>query len=81
MFSVLKAPLAYTPSLPSQRKNRSQAVHFMFPTRVGAGATQETPEELHCQDDEHQESVEKHRSVMCELVSVLWLPLNTSFAN
>uniref|UniRef100_A0A3B5L308 Solute carrier family 22 member 23 n=1 Tax=Xiphophorus couchianus TaxID=32473 RepID=A0A3B5L308_9TELE len=53
----------------------------MFPTRAGTGATQETPEELHCQDDEHQEPVEKHCGAMCELVSVLWLPLNTSFAH
>lgn len=48
----------------------------MFPTRAGAGAAQETPEELHCQDDEHQEPVEKHCGAVCQLVSVslrLWL--------
>lgn len=42
----------------------------MFPTRAGAGAAQETPEDLHCQDDEHQEPVEKHCGAVCQLVSV-----------
>lgn len=59
-------------SLPPE-KERSQGVHFMFPTRAGAGAAQETPEELHCQDDEHQEPVEKHCGAVCQLVSVLRL--------
>lgn len=44
----------------------------MFPSRAGAGVTQETSEELHCQDDEHQEPVEKHCGVMRELVSVFF---------
>lgn len=59
-------------SLPPE-KERSQGVRFMFPTRAGAGAAQETPEELHCQDDEHQEPVEKHCGAVCQLVSVLRL--------
>lgn len=42
----------------------------MFPTRTGAGAAQETPEDLHCQDDEHQEPVEKHCGAVRQLVSV-----------
>ena len=55
----------------------------MFPTRAGAGAAQETPEDLHCQDDEHQEPVEKHCGAVCQLVSGLrlWLGLHSSFAN
>lgn len=55
----------------------------MFPTRTGAGAAQETPEDLHCQDDEHQEPVEKHCGAVCQLVSVLcfWLDLYRSFFN
>lgn len=43
----------------------------MFLTRTGAGAAQETPEDLHCQDDEHQEPVEKHCGAVCQLVSVV----------
>lgn len=39
--------------------------------RAGAGAAQETPEDLHCQDDEYQEPVEKHCGAVCQLVS-LW---------
>ncbi|XP_035503982.2 uncharacterized protein LOC118318443 isoform X2 [Scophthalmus maximus] len=35
--------------------------------RAGAGAAQETPEDLHRQDDEHQEPVEKHRGAVCQL--------------
>lgn len=45
----------------------------MFPTRTGAGAAQETPEDLHCQDDEHQEPVEKHCGAVCQLVSVAFV--------
>lgn len=50
-------------------------MRFIFPTRAGAGAAQEAPEDLHCQDDEHQEPVEKHCGAVCQLVSVLgsWL--------
>lgn len=66
--SCAKGPLAAGLSLPSERK-RSQGVRFMFPSRAGAGAAQETPEELHCQDDEHQEPVEKHSGAVCQLVS------------
>lgn len=53
----------------------------MFASRTGAGATQETSEDLHCQDDEHQEPVEKHCGAVCQLVSVLcfWLGLYRSF--
>lgn len=43
---------------------------FMFPTRTGAGAAQETPAELYSPDDEHQEPVEEHRGAVCQLVSV-----------
>lgn len=55
----------------------------MFPTRTGAGAAQETPEDLHCQDDEHQEPVEKHCGAVCQLVSVscLWPGLHGSLSN
>lgn len=60
-------------------KERSQGVGFIFPIRAGAGAAQEAPEDLHCQDDEHQEPVEKHCGAMCQLVSVLCMGL--SFAN
>lgn len=42
----------------------------MFPSRAGAGAAQKTPEDVHREDDEHQESVEKHRGAVCQLVSV-----------
>ena len=64
-------------------KERSQGVRFMFPTRTGAGAAQETPEDLHCQDDEHQEPVEKHCGAVCQLVSVscLWPGLHGSLSN
>ncbi len=49
----------------------------MFPSRAGARAAQETPEDLYCQDDEHEEPVEKHCGAVCQLVSVscLWLGL------
>lgn len=51
--------------------------------RAGAGAAQETPEDLHCQDDEYKEPVEKHRGALCQLVSVLclWVGLHSPFAN
>lgn len=44
---------------------------FLLPTRAGAGAAQEAPEDLHRQDDEHQEPVEKHCGAVRQLVSVL----------
>lgn len=51
----------------------SQHVHLMFPTRTGARAAQKTSAELHHQDDEYQEPVEKHCGSVCQLVSVLCL--------
>lgn len=80
-FSVLELP--YGRALITTWKEKSQGVCFMFPTRAWAGAAQETPEELHYQDDEHQEPVEKHCGAVCQLVSVLrlWPGLYSFFAN
>lgn len=47
---------------------RSQGFSCFLP-RTGAGAAQEAAEDMHRQDDEHQEPVEEHRGAMCELVS------------
>lgn len=55
-------------SLPSASKGLKAC--FVFPTRAGAGAAQEAPTDLHCQDDEHEEPVEKHRGAVRQLVSV-----------
>lgn len=49
---------------------KGKGVHLLSPSRTGAGAAQNPPEDLHCQDDEHQELVEKHRGAVCQLVSL-----------
>lgn len=53
---------------------KGKGVHLLSPSRTGAGAAQNRPEDLHCQDDEHQELVEKHRGAVRQLVSLTLLP-------
>lgn len=71
-----KGPTAASLSLLPERK-RSQGVHLLSPSRTGAGAAQEPPEDLHCQNDEHQELVEKHRGAVRQFVSRNLAPPHT----
>ena len=63
-------PKAPCLSFPSWSQRSDFVSRFRSLIRAGTGAAQETPKDLHRQDDEHQEPVEKHCGALCQLVSL-----------